>query len=202
MNKVFERLRLVLEDEKLNYLDKVIFAGLLTFNGRDKIFPSLEILGERVNCKRIPSASKAVNKLKRRGHILIKRRRNNSNLYSIISPILEKQKNQSMMYVLTTMFAKIRGVKKAESSDYTFVSTVLKHKEEDPYEFHKKCLMLMYIFKTFKERSQDTKFKGMVINGFRELNFEELEKKIFDKRKFYIKIKPIINRGEKGVLDD
>jgi hypothetical protein len=96
-SKTYELLIKVLEDTALSKLDKLVFLALITFNGKDKIFPSLQAICSRIKSTREGSISKSLNKLKKFGYISIKRRYQKSNIYKINGiPALETDiKNKS-----------------------------------------------------------------------------------------------------------
>jgi hypothetical protein len=81
--KTYELLTKVLEDRSLSKLDKLVPLALITFNGKDRIFPSLKAICSRIAGNREGSISKSLNKLKKLNYITIKRRYHSSSIYKI-----------------------------------------------------------------------------------------------------------------------
>lgn len=81
--KTYELLTKVLEDKGLSKLDKLVLLALITFNGKDKIFPSLKAICSRIAGNRKGSISKSLNKLRKLNYINIKRRYHSSSIYKI-----------------------------------------------------------------------------------------------------------------------
>ena len=104
MNKVFNILKIVLEDSRLTYLDKTVFTALITFNGNNKIFPSISEIGNRIKCNSKNNISVSIKKLKELNYIEVKRRFQKSNIYildteNFISGVYFLSIKQSILYL-------------------------------------------------------------------------------------------------------
>lgn len=74
----------VISDKNLSNSSKVLFMGLLSFNGKGKIYPTIKQLGERCNIKSELNISKSLHDLEKHGYVKITNRPASSNLYEII----------------------------------------------------------------------------------------------------------------------
>ena len=81
--RTYELITSILEDKNLSNMDKIVFMALVTFNGKDKIFPSRERICKRISTNRISTISRSLNKLQKGGYITIIRRKCSSNIYKI-----------------------------------------------------------------------------------------------------------------------
>lgn len=207
MNKVFNILKEVIEDKRLTYLDKTVFTSLITFNGKNKIFPSLLEIGKRINCNSINNISVSVNKLKELNYIEIKRRFQKSNIY-ILKDVstdlkirnknvkkpesIETIKKKSILYSVVYLYSNIQN-RSIESSDFAFISRLLQLKQKDNISHAGKCLMLCNILNKFKDRTGEPKFKGIIYNSYRDLSYKQFHNEVFKNRVNRNKIKPDTN---------
>ncbi len=90
--KVFERIKTVLEDPELKNLDKLVFCALITFNGRGKMFPSRNKIAERLRMKRVGSISKSVSALSKK-HIDVFKEQGKSNKYRFKQSLFSIEEN-------------------------------------------------------------------------------------------------------------
>jgi len=195
----------VLKDKDLTYLDKTVFFGLITFNGRGKIYPSHKELGERIGCNSLNNISVSVNKLQEKGFIKIHKRFQKSNIYTINKidskmknkqdPKKPKDKNESkdesieymdkaMIEIVAGEVAKAYDRSSAETSDFLFVNLLLKIKISDKYKddnFNtvRKCLMLLYLINIHKDKFKNGNAYPYFQKVYSTSNYSILNKKIF-----------------------
>lgn len=206
MNKVFNILKEVIEDKRLTYLDKTVFTSLITFNGKNKIFPSLSEIGNRINCNSQNNISVSINKLKELNYIDVKRRFQKSNIYILKNVTtdlnIKKQrdkkqksndtlKNKSILYSVVYLYSKIQN-RSIESSDFAFINRLLQLKQKDNITYIQKCLMLCSVLKSKKDRTAEPKYKGIIYNSYQALDYAKYHKEVFETKSNRIKIKPDI----------
>lgn len=195
-----------MRDKELTYLDKCVFASLITFNGRGKIYPALKEIGNRINCNSVNNVSVSLNKLKKYGYIEIVRRFQKSNIY-IINNIktemkiekdtsseicIEKSKpedsikfmDKAMIDVTVEQVAAAYGRSIPESSDHVFVNKLLKIKEKDEFKKDcmnnvRKCLMLLYLIKFHSDKFKNGNAYPYFQTVFSTCSYSDISKKIF-----------------------
>jgi hypothetical protein len=204
VNKVFNILKEVIEDKRLTYLDKTVFTSLITFNGKNKIFPSLSDIGNRINCNSINNISVSINKLKELNYIDVIRRFQKSNIYILKNVTtdlkikkknerkpesIESIKNKSILYSVVFLYSKIQN-HSIESSDFAFINRLLKIKAKDDFTYIQKCLMLCSVFKSKIDKTGEEKYKGILYNSYRDLNYTKFHKEVFETKSNRIELKP------------
>ena len=76
-------------DTDLSATDKNVFAALITFNGRGKIYPSRKAICERLGTNRIPTISNSIKNLENKGYIIAFRRKGKNNRYYFSNKTVE-----------------------------------------------------------------------------------------------------------------
>lgn len=204
MNDIFKNINRVCKDSNISHSEFRVFMVLVSYNSNRKIYPSLETISKDSKIKSIPDISKKLNKLKERGYIEIHRRKHQSNIYKIVNvkepvkqshpepeqepaklkeiepaehkPLTKEQKEKSILYSTVTIYAKMLYNRKYESGDFAIIQKLLKLKANDNYCYTVKCLMLLQVIQSIKDKITDNNFKGILFNRFRETTRNELQR--------------------------
>lgn len=208
MSNIFKNINQVLKDREISHSEFRVFMVLVSYNSCKKIYPSLETISKDCGIKSISFVSKLLNQLKERGYITIHRRKHQSNIYKIVDvkegvkqshpkpeqepakpkrfkpakykPLTEKQKEESILYSTVSIYAKSLCNRKYESGDFAFIRKLLKLKTNDNYCYTVKCLMLLQVIQSIKDKITDNNYKGILYNRFRETTRNDLQR-IFKK---------------------
>lgn len=218
MINIFQNINKVCKDVNISHSEFRVFMVLVSYNSNKKIFPSLDTIAKDSGIKSKTDISRKLNKLKERGYIEIKRRKHQSNIYRIndlkepvkqshpktekpaklkefkpaeYKPLTEKQKEKSILYSTVTIYAKMQN-RKYESGDFAIIRKLLKLKDADNYCYTVKCLMLLQVIQSVKDKIADNNFRGILYNRYREATRNDLQR-IFKKPEQEIFIIPNSN---------
>lgn len=92
---------------------------------------------------------------------------------------------KSILYSVVYLYSKILN-RQIESADYAFINRLLKLKENDSLTHLQKYLMLCFALNSIKELHNHDKFKGILYNKFKELNYTDFNN--FIKKKIIAQI--------------
>lgn len=201
---IFHLLNKATKDLNLKHSDVRILNCLISYNSFNKIFPSQETISNDIGIKSRPDISKGLRNLERNGYIEIKRRKHQSNLYKLntedkIKPKLEKPKiekeskdenikymDKAMIEIVAGEVAKAKGKNKHDSSDFSFVNSMLKIKEgdkykEDSYNVIRKCLILLYFINIHFEKFENgNNFYPYIKKIYSLADYSDIKSKIFN----------------------
>lgn len=208
MNDIFKNINKVCKDSNISHSEFRVFMVLVSYNSNKKIFPSLDTIAKDSGIKSKTDISKKLNNLKERGYIEIKRRKHQSNIYRIndlkepvkqshpkpeqkpaklkdikqdkSEPMTKEQQEKSILYSTVTIYAKVLYNRKYESGDFAIIRKLLKLKDADYYCYTVKCLMLLQVIQSIKDKITDNNFRGILYNRFREATRNDLQR-IFKK---------------------
>jgi hypothetical protein len=95
----------------------------------------------------------------------------------------DKEKNYlnsvvSLLMILT---------KKEKSNCFALVNKLLKYKAEDSLSKLQKCLMLMFVLKANQERTNESKYIGILTNQYRELSYSDFKTNIQKNKEYVLK---------------
>jgi hypothetical protein len=187
-------------DLRVKHSEFRVFMTLISFNGKGEIYPSLKTISEKTGIKSISEISKMLTNLEGYGYIRKTRRKRITNFYEILDtetsettggklpqasgkpkPLTQIEKDKSVLFTTATIYA---GMFKRhyESGDYAFINKLLKYKEKDNYPLFVKCLMLLYVLNSIKDKINDKQFRGIMINKYRETTRSDLNQ-FFEKIK-------------------
>ncbi|MBN1634001.1 MAG: hypothetical protein JW917_07550 [Ignavibacteria bacterium] len=174
--KVFENIKRVLENKELSYFDKSVYFALISFNGKNKCFPSLNQIGERINSSSITYISNSINKLKKMEIITVKRRKNKSNIY-LLNPLFDELKpgtdkpippgkpkeelsktdmmkqaeeelSKEFIYKISLIIAEYRNETKPGKQIFTFINKIINAYSDNTVKKYQVAFMLLcYILK-------------------------------------------------------
>ena len=219
MSNIFKNINKVCKDKKVSHAGFRVFMVLVSYNSCKKIYPALETISKDAGIKSISFVSRQLNLLKERGYIEIYRRKHQSNIYRIndlkepikqshpkpeqkpakikdikqdkSEPITKEQQEKSILYSTVTIYAKMQN-RKYESGDFAIIRKLLKLKDADNYCYTVKCLMLLQVIQSVKDKIADNNFRGILYNRYREATRNDLQR-IFKKPEQEIFIIPNSN---------
>lgn len=186
---IFHIINKATKDQNLKHSDLRIFLCLISYNSFNKIFPSLDTISADTGIKSRPDISKGLKRLKDNNYIEIKRRKHQTNIYKLkdvatdlkIRKKREKEqvtietiKKNSILYSVVYLYSKIQN-RSIESSDFAFINRLLQLKQKDNVSYTGKCLMLCYILNSLKEKTGELKYKGILYNSYRDLNYSDFK---------------------------
>ena len=100
--------------------------------------------------------------------------------------------NKSLLHSVVHLYSKIQN-RSIESSDFAFINRLLQLKRNDHISTVQKCLMLCYVIKKLKEKTSEPKYKGVLYNSYRDLNYTEYHKEVFENKSNRKEIKPDVS---------
>jgi len=110
---------------------------------------------------------------------------NENNIITIDKKEIKKphkpSNNKSILYSVVYLYSKILN-RQIESADYAFINRLLKLKEHDSLTHLQKYLMLCFALNSIKELNNHAKFKGILFNKFKELNYSDFNNSIKEKK--------------------
>jgi len=196
---ILAMLQEVLKDADLKPMDKNVFSALITFNGKGKMYPSRNGICERLAIKRIPTISESIKRLENKGYIKTFRQKGKNNVYYFsdknpvisipakpeptkpkepkqreVKPLTKEQKESSILLSVVTIYAGMFK-RKYESGDFALIQKLLKLKEKDNYCYSVKCLMLLYVVTSIKDKINEPKFQGILFNRYKEATKDVLK---------------------------
>ena len=204
MSNIFKNINKVCKDKKVSHAGFRVFMVLVSYNSCKKIYPALDTIAKDSGIKSISFVSRQLNRLKERGYIEIHRRKHQSNIYKIVDvkepvkqshpipeqkpakikevkpaeykPITEEQKEKSILYSTVSIYAKVLYNRKYESGDFAIIRKLLKLKDADNYCYTVKCLMLLQVIQSVKDKITDNSFRGILFNRYKEATRSDLQR--------------------------
>lgn len=133
---------------------------------RNELVKNTKIKGEQNGDQRETKmeTNNNVNNVKNRIPAKIKRR----------SRSLETYKTESTLYSVVYLYTSINN-RSIDSSDYGFVKHLLQLKQNDNITYRIKCLMLCYVIKYLQSKTTLPKYKGILYNTYRDLNYDDFK---------------------------
>lgn len=154
-SKIFHMLRYISDHPKITNFHKSIIIGLITYNGKGRIFPKLEALAERINSKDISGLSKGLNHLKKLGIIKIEKRMQKSSIYTFNYDILNENNSNEEITENDINNAEVCDTKKTTFLDSQYAeyetfcrkfmelnNLVIRTGDENAYDLNRKCLRI------------------------------------------------------------
>lgn len=200
-NYLFNNLKLVFQDPRLTYLERSIYFSLTTFAGLRIIFPTLQEIGKRINCKDIHGLSIGLNKLKKLNLIGIKKRKQQSNIYYLpdlsrtdLEPETAednskekpdqtkrnlKRINESIKRFTVSEFAKLNN-REQSPEDESFIESVLKI-DKGKIEVYQKCLLLIYLIQVMKNQNVKN-VQSYLRKSYQTRTYSDFHKEVFESK--------------------
>lgn len=203
--QIFLNIKSVLENKKLFLFDKIVYFALISYNGKNNCFPSLDQIGERINSKSKSYISKSINKLKKMEIITVIRRKNNSNVY-ILNPLFEvktltdkpeqekrpeqektekivqaeEELTKEYIYRIALIIAEYRNETKPGGQIYKFINRILNtYSDKSVKKYQVSFMLLVYILR-YKEKFNGALPFSYFNSFFPMLYYSEFRREMFN----------------------